>query len=144
MNKEELSEYYHIDFSEAAIICHEVNRAYCATIHDFSQPIWEDASDWQKKSAIDGVYFYFLERHAGNDVGPIEMHDNWLRHKANDGWVYGKTKDAEKKTHPCMVRYEDLPAAQQKKDELFHIIVDGYFQMARNLRGELSVPCVPE
>lgn len=34
---------------------HEVNRAYCASIGDHSQPAWEDAPQWQKDSAIAGV-----------------------------------------------------------------------------------------
>jgi RyR domain. len=51
------------------------------------------------------------------------LHQNWLDQKKKDGWVYGKTKDAEKKTHPCMVPYSDLPKEQQVKDHLFHAIV---------------------
>lgn len=40
---------------QIAQIVHEANRAYCATIGDFSQAKWDEAPDWQKASAIDGV-----------------------------------------------------------------------------------------
>jgi hypothetical protein len=39
------------------------------------------------------------------------------------GWVYGTAKDAEKKTHPCMVPYDKLPLAQRRKDALFQAAV---------------------
>ena len=47
-----------------------------------------------------------------------------MQEKINDGWVYGEVKDAEKKTHPCIVPFEELPEFQQKKDALFCAIVD--------------------
>jgi hypothetical protein len=37
--------------------------------------------------------------------------------------VYGEVKDAEKKTHPCIVPYKDLPPEQQAKDHLFKAVV---------------------
>ena len=40
-----------------------------------------------------------------------------------DGWVYGAEKNAELKTHPCLVPYGDLPVEQRVKDELFTAIV---------------------
>ena len=43
------------DAEYIAKVCHEVNRAYCMSQGDGSQPRWEDAPDWQKQSAISGV-----------------------------------------------------------------------------------------
>lgn len=102
-----------------ARVCHEANRAYCCTIGDTSQPSWEDAPEWQKASAIDGVNFLLEE-----DRGPEASHENWLRTKEKEGWVYGPTKDPEKKTHPCCVPYADLPPKQKLKDAIFHAIVN--------------------
>lgn len=96
-----------------AAACHEVNRQWCALHNDFSQPEWHDAPDWQKSSAIEGV----LGVAKGN--GPRESHEGWLAHKEAEGWVYGDVKDPEAKTHPCMVPYDDLPAEQHFKDDLF-------------------------
>lgn len=102
-----------------AMICHESNRAYCASIGDSSQDPWQDAPEWQRESAINGVTF-----HCENpDAGDAASHDNWMAEKLKAGWTYGETKDAEKKTHPCLVPFEDLPAEQQFKDRLFRSLV---------------------
>ena len=102
-----------------ARVCHEANKAYCESLGDLTQPKWDDAPDWQKESAINGVQF-----HMDNpDSKPEDSHNNWMAEKEKDGWVYGETKDAEKKVHPCMVSYDQLPKGQQVKDSLFIGIV---------------------
>jgi len=105
---------------EIARVCHEANRAYCETLGDGLQSPWEDAPDWQRESAIKGVEFCAFERSASASA----LHNNWLLEKDEDGWVYGEVKDAEKKTHPCIVPFEKLPYAQQMKDYLFKGIVE--------------------
>ncbi len=92
---------------------HEVNRAYCLALGDTSQPPWESAPDWQKSSAMKGVAGAL----AGNT--PEQSHQCWLEEKAATGWKFGPVKDPEKKEHPCMVPYAELPADQRVKDELF-------------------------
>lgn len=100
-----------------ARVCHEANAAYCDSIGDKTQAAWTHAPKWQRDSAIEGV------KQALAGAGPRQLHESWLAHKAVDGWVYGAVKDAEAKTHPCMVDYDDLPEAQQRKDALFGAIV---------------------
>ena len=102
-----------------AKVCHEANRAYCQTIGDNSQPVWEEAPEWQRKSAIEGVKFNI----ANPDAPASASHDSWLAVKEADGWKYGPVKDPEKKEHPCYLPYEQLPVEQQKKDALFKAIV---------------------
>jgi hypothetical protein len=46
-----------------------------------------------------------------------------MKQKVKDGWVLGHIKDGAKKTHPCMVPYNQLPEGQRKKDHLFRAIV---------------------
>ena len=104
-----------------AKICHEANRAYCKSIGDDSQPSWVDAPDWQRQSACNGVKFHLLGEHA-----PSESHDNWLKDKEADGWVYGLVKDPAKKEHPCMVPYDQLPVEQRTKDYIFKSIVETF------------------
>lgn len=108
-----------IDVTEIAKICHNVNRAYCESIGDNSQPTWEEAPEWQRNSAIDGVRF-----HLGNEVTPEDSHSNWCKQKIEDGWVYGEVKDPELKEHPCLVPYRQLPPEQRTKDYLFKAVVD--------------------
>lgn len=102
----------------AAQAAHEANRAYCIAIGDLSQPAWEVAPDWQKISARKGV----LGVYQGN--GPKESHEGWLQEKRDTGWKHGPVKDPERKEHPCMLPYDELPAAQKKKDEIFISVVN--------------------
>ncbi len=104
---------------QIAQICHEANKALCELHGDNSQFPWFLAEEWQRKSAIDGVKFAL----ANPDALPSAQHDAWSADKLAAGWVYGQVKDAEKKTHPCLVPFSDLPIEQQAKDWLFKGIV---------------------
>lgn len=109
-----------MDIADIAMICHEANRVYCATLGDYSQPPWSEAPGWQRDSAINGVRF----RIDNPGTTPRAQHESWLRDKIADGWVYGPVKDAAAKQHPCCVEYDQLPIAQRRKDVLFGAIVD--------------------
>lgn len=105
---------------DIAIVCHQANKAWCESEGDFSQEDWGEAEQWQRDSAIKGVKFRLENPNAGAD----EQHKAWMADKIKDGWVWGEEKDAEKKTHPCIVPFEELPEFQQKKDKLFKAIVE--------------------
>ena len=102
-----------------AKVCHEANRAYCEGIGDNSQTKWEDAPEWQRASAQQGVAFALA-----NPTAPASaQHDAWLADKVADGWKFGPVKDPEKKEHPCLVPYAELSLEQRRKDALFKAIV---------------------
>ena len=105
-----------------ARIAHEANRAYCADIGDDSQVSWDEAPEWQKESAINGVRFHWANR----DAGPAASHNSWLAEKEKTGWKFGPVKDVDKKEHPCCVPYESLPASQRLKDYIFTGIVKSF------------------
>ncbi len=115
------------DVEAAAQICHEANRVICVCNGDLSQPPWADAPEWQKKSAIDGVYFHLNHRGANGR----DSHDRWMEVKLMDGWRFGTKKDAEAKTHPCLLPYHALPDHERVKDDVFKAIVRGYFEGKR-------------
>ena len=46
-----------------------------------------------------------------------------MRQKEEEGWTWGPVKDPEKKQHPCMVPFDQLPREQQAKDFIFRSIV---------------------
>jgi len=96
---------------------HEANRSYCLAIGDTSQPSWDEAPDWQKTSAQNGVAGAL----AGNT--PEQSHESWMAEKQATGWVYGPVKDPERKQHPCIVPYGELPVEQQRKDALYVAVV---------------------
>lgn len=119
---------------QIAQVAHEINKAYCESIGDNSQPSWADAPEWQKSSAINGVEFHL----ANPDASPSASHDSWLKQKQEEGWKYGKVKNAETKEHPCFVPYDELPVSQRSKDFLFKQIVHSL----RKFTWELESPAV--
>lgn len=104
---------------EIARVCHEVNRAYCEALGDTSQKKWDEAPQWQRTSAINGVEFHINNPNAG----PENSHETWLKEKKDNGWSYGPVKNEERKEHPCFVPFNQLPVAQQAKDYIFRAVV---------------------
>lgn len=127
---------------QIAQVAHEVNRAYCASLGDTSQPAWADAPDWQRASALAGVDMHL----ANPDATPEASHLSWYEQKLADGWVYGEVKDPEKKEHPCMVAYEELPPEQRAKDHLFRGVVHALAAVVAAeaaARPTVSAPVMP-
>lgn len=128
-----------------AALAHAVNFAYCRSIRDESQVPWADAPEWQRDSVINGVEF--IASNPG--ASAAENHENWMALKVSEGWVYGPVKDEQAKTHPCIMPYDDLPAEQRAKNEMFMSLVkealafietDGCpFMEAENLSDELEI-----
>ena len=107
--------------NKIAKACHEVNRTYCSALGDGSQLPWDDAPEWQRESARNGVTAIL----DGTVTTPEDSHKNWMAEKEAQGWKYGPKKDPDKKEHPCMILYAALPAEQKAKDALFHATVAG-------------------
>lgn len=112
-------------YEQIAQVAHEVNRAYCQALGDFSQAEWDAAPEWQRSSAIRGVTFNIENPGAP----PSASHDNWLKQKEEEGWKYGPVKDVEAKEHPCYVPYAELPAEQKAKDYIFRQVVHSLWAM---------------
>src|SRR4051812_3744478 len=105
---------------DMARVCHDANAAYCVSVGDNSQKSWDDAEQWQRESMLAGVIF----RLGNPDLEPADQHREWMRFKLEQGWKYGIVKDADKKEHPCLVPWEDLPEFQRRKDYLSRAIVN--------------------
>lgn len=106
--------------NKIAFVCHQAKKAWCDANGDHSQKSWPFAEEWQKESAVKGVKFKL----DNPDAGDHAMHNSWMTMKLDDGWVFGKVKDEEKKTHPCLVDYSELPEVDKAKDALFNSIVN--------------------
>jgi hypothetical protein len=81
-----------------------------------SQP-WDHESQELRDNVILGV------RNARDGFTPAEHHQAWVEDKMRQGWRYGASKDAEAKTHPCLVPFDRLPRDQRVKNVLFIAIV---------------------
>ncbi len=104
---------------DIARIAHEANRAYCQTIGDNSQVAWDVASPWQQDSIVNGVSFIL-----GNPSStPEDCHNEWCQHKTATGWTHGPVKDQQKKQHPCLLPYDQLPPEQRVKDSLILAVI---------------------
>jgi hypothetical protein len=43
-------------------------------------------------------------------------HDIWARERLAQGWIYGPRRDDNRKHHPCLVPYEQLPESEKDYD----------------------------
>jgi hypothetical protein len=76
------------------------------------QPYNEQINQDQYESLVDGIKFA-LEN---PNITPEENHNNWMEMKIKQGWIYGNVKDFEKKTHPDLVSFDELPDIEKRKD----------------------------
>jgi hypothetical protein len=112
-----------IMIEQMAMIVHETKRAYGKTVGDNSYSPWDETPGDQKNPTINSVTFLLQ-----NPLAPVEtLHDEWVRFMIADGWTFGSEKDDKKKTHPCLVAYEELPKEQKVKNFLFRNIIHTLF-----------------
>lgn len=50
------------------------------------------------------------------EVMAKNVHDVWAETRIKDGWSYGPTRNDERKEHPCLVAYEELPESEREYD----------------------------
>lgn len=125
-----------ISLETIAQACHHINRAFCLANGDDSQPRWNDAPDWQKASALNGVALHVTDP----NMSPDASHNAWLAQKTREGWKYGKVKNVEAKEHPCFLPYDKLPPEQKAKDFLFTAVVSEFATLlGANARAEAAV-----
>lgn len=51
-----------------------------------------------------------VEQIAGN------VHDVWARTRLEEGWIWGPDRNDQRKTHPCLIPYSDLPESEKDVD----------------------------
>ena len=43
-------------------------------------------------------------------------HEVWSKNRMNDGWTFGEKRDDEKRHHPCLIPYDELPEEEKEYD----------------------------
>ena len=110
--------------SRLVLAIHEANKEIQQQTGEFIPQLSEHLT----KSILDGVY-YVLDN---PNCTPEQQHNNWVHFKRADGWRYGPEKDFERKEHPCLVPYSELPDAQQRKDSVFRQTLDNFINEVYN------------
>ena len=104
-----------------AKVCHEVNRHYCIVNSLPHNLHWEDEEEHIRESCRIGVDSILDEP----GKTPEESHKEWMKTKIEQGWVYGKVLNKEKKIHNLLKPYKDIPIMHQVKDSIFQSVVQG-------------------
>lgn len=106
-------------YLKAAKTAHDMNRHYCVSINDPVQAPWELLTAEKVESVLIGVAGVV----AGNT--PELSHALWSMTHKQMGWKLGPVRDEEKKEHPNLRPYAELPIQQRLKDTLFRTVVLG-------------------
>jgi hypothetical protein len=110
--------HLNVPYAKLAPIDKEDNRAAARRIPDvlalvgLSVATLEEAKSMKKPAKKDtGPYIEAqVERLAEAE------HDGWMAQRAKNGWSYGTPRDDDRKLHPSMVPYAQLPEAEKEKD----------------------------
>jgi uncharacterized protein (DUF433 family) len=123
--EDELTEEYHLlsedDILELILtVVHNAN----AVMKKINGEKHEELADMEpaRRAGIKAAIKYALE----NDTTPEQSHINWLAAQEALGYKYGVEIDRVNLLHPCMVPYEQLPAAQKLKDDMFMSIINSF------------------
>ena len=99
--------------TQIAEVVHNMQRTFCASIGE-TLPTWSEAGNMQQ-TTIQGVIDLIDFPSAAGGFS----HEQWMLNKIAQGYTYGPVRDHEKKTHPSLVPFEQLPHNEQVKDHLF-------------------------
>ena len=123
-------------FKEQLKTSNELQSRLVLAIHEANKEIQQQTgeiiphlSEHLTKSILDGVYFVL----DNPNCTPEQQHNNWVHFKRADGWKYGPEKDFERKEHPCLVPYSELPEIQQRKDSVFRQTLDNFINEVYNV-----------
>lgn len=100
-------------------VAHEAHRALCEALDEPRVPAWDDAPAWMHANAMTNL----RAAQETPGISPAQRHWKWVEEMKAKGWTLGP-KNAEAKTHPCLMPFSALPEKQQMKGRLFGAIVE--------------------
>lgn len=100
---------------ELARVSHEIVRGYREAIGDGTCPPWVQTTKDERMAAAQQVVTV-LKFPA---LTAAELHSGFVDTMRDRGWTFGEVMDEEKKTHPLLVDYDQLPLQNRIEDALF-------------------------
>ncbi len=100
-------------------VVHEALSAWNVAHGQEAYAGWDTLDDEGKASTLESVSYVI----AHPDIDAGTQHRQWMEQKEAAGWSYAPVRDNDKKHHPMMVAFEDLPEQEQRKDALLNAIV---------------------
>lgn len=98
-----------------AKVIHSANRAYVDAIGGRAINLtWEEIREEERQGLIKAISSMII-----NPRTPEVSHEHWCLAREKDGWTKDLKYDYNRKTHPNMVPYDQLPFEEQFKDHLF-------------------------
>jgi len=105
--------------AEVARMVHQTDKAYCESIGDYSNKNWEQAEPADKKRMEDIVQFY-----TDNPLAmDCSIHNVWIKAMVMDGWVKGDEFNPFTKTHPGIIKFEEIPFEQQVRATIIRRVI---------------------
>ena len=46
------------------------------------------------------------------------VHETWAKERMSQGWTWGEVRDDKKRTHPCLVPYDELSEEEKEFDRI--------------------------
>lgn len=111
MTDEEMSN----NITAFAQIAHKLDVAYAAAVYGENKPGWHQLPAEDRKHISDRVVYYLTDPNAVVS----SLHEKWAYSKLSSGWSYGKEFNEEKKQHPLLISYSELPLTRRVADTLF-------------------------
>jgi len=96
-----------MDIEQIAKTIHYGLLQYCETLKmNISGEYWDECTHWYKKTLMWNVDQVIT---GSPSMSPERTHENWMTEQLVDGWKYAATYNEEKKEHPFMLPYRQLP-----------------------------------
>jgi len=107
------------------------NADYSLALGEQAVTYWDATSPEVRASIIRGIISALRY-----DPTPAQNHQNFIDDRTKEGWTYGPEKNAEAKTHPDMIPFEQLPADQKAKNFIF-------LSLVKSLKSKLPATAEP-
>lgn len=125
------------DYSDAELdfIASVAHSVQCGIDYAFGLPelhqwgLMGDGYKAQMKASVRAVLVH--------DKSPKSLHGSWLSRLTQEGWVHGEVKDAEKKTHPLLVPFDELPIEWKLRLRQFRAAVIPFRKTKNTVRSNL-------